>query len=189
MTNAKNILYFLILIISAIFVCGCLNDDVPKEPIKLELRTPTLIDDVLVMFSSVTLVKKFDGTEAENGYKFAVIHVTAKNEGFTSNIFPFSGSLSKVLKVNKGYLYEDESLLSRDPSLMRPTELKRGHIVFEILEDTYPTELYLAQVLDTTNCLTAYAYGYLSMKEDTKKIKALRRECIDTYVLQIESVL
>lgn len=175
--------YFLILIIGAILISGCINSDLPKEPTKLELRKSATIDDVSVTFDSVSFVNKIDYTEADKGYKLVVITVTAKNLGLEEKQFPFLWG-KKELKVDKGYKYEDH-YKSKEPPSMRPEETKTGYLVFEILNDTYPTELYLERVIDTTNCLNAYDLGYLSMKEDNENVKALRRECIDKYTLSI----
>ncbi|MBU4300817.1 MAG: DUF4352 domain-containing protein [Nanoarchaeota archaeon] len=177
---------------SVILISGCIDNYVQKEPTILEFGKPAIINDVSVTFDSVRFADKIDDyTKADNGYKFAIIHVTAKNLGLEETQFPFSSTGSSymmniVLSVNKGYKYK---VFNSDYFFsIRPEDTETVDFEFEILKDTYPTELYLERVKDTTDCLKAQRLWVSSLSiYPAENIEGLKPECIDKYTVSIQS--
>jgi len=134
-------IWFLILIVGIVFISGCISGKIISKPTQLEFGKPVVVDDVSITFNSVRFADKVGTSTADNGYKFAIIDITAKNVGFEKKYFPFD-SWDMEIKVDKGYKYEYH-YSSKEPSSMKPEDIETGYIVFEILDDTYPIELYI----------------------------------------------
>ncbi|MDP1693979.1 MAG: DUF4352 domain-containing protein, partial [Candidatus Woesearchaeota archaeon] len=141
----------LLLVLFVIFV-GCKS--IPEKPTKLQFQEPIIVDDVSITFDSVRFGDKvtiiYEGktisVTADKGYKFVVIDITSRNVGSEEEYFPFY-TFDMEIKVDKGYRYKHH-FSSEPPSSMRPEDVETGYVVFEILEDTYPIELYIDDIFD-----------------------------------------
>jgi len=130
--------WVLVLVLFVIFVGSRF---ISEKPTKLEFQEPIIVDDISITFDSVRFADKIGSSTADSGYKFVIIDITSRNVGSEKKYFPFD-SYDMEIKVDKGYRYEYH-YSSKEPSSMRPEDVETGYIVFEILEDTYPTELYI----------------------------------------------
>ena len=133
-----NKAWCLILLIGTVLVSGCVSGNVvAEEPKLLEFKKPIVIDEVSITFDSISFADKINYYSADDGYKFAVIYISAKNIGYERKFFPLDFYDMKMT-VNSGYKYEyhtaSEPLFS-----IRPGDSKTGYVVFEILKETYPT--------------------------------------------------
>lgn len=101
---------------------------------------------VRVVFDAAWFTTTHEYSEAESGYKFVVIQLKAQNIG-NKEVDTF-GPLDKwEVTVDKGYLYQAKSSPYLD---VRPEETKTGYVTFEILEQTYPTEVRYRQFLSSS---------------------------------------
>ncbi|MCD6591332.1 MAG: DUF4352 domain-containing protein [Candidatus Aenigmarchaeota archaeon] len=140
-SNITNYSRIILVIFLLIFISGCLT--------KLEFQKPIIIKDVSITFDSIMLTKVLDnGLVSDKGYKFVVINITAKNIGTEERFFPFCCLFypyaNMRLEVDRGYRYRPHySNTLCYISMLRPEEVKKGCIIFEVLEDTYPTRLII----------------------------------------------
>jgi hypothetical protein len=84
-------------------------------------------------------------SQADIGYKFLVVEVSAKNLGNREVETYIVGDKWEVT-VDKGYVYQEWSgvifgVVQTPSFTLRPEEEKVGYIVFEILKDTTPLEV------------------------------------------------
>ena len=146
----------LILLLSVVFISGCISGKIiSRQPTLLEFKKPIVVNDVSITFDSVRFTNKITHHIADEGYKFVIINMTAENIGLEKKNFPFYFQDMEI-KVNKGYVYTYKS--GKTISSLRPEDTEIGYVVFEILNNTYPTEL----------CVNDWWYGkyILPMSQD-----------------------
>lgn len=131
----------LILLLSVVFISGCIGGKIiSRQPTLLEFKKPIVVDDISITFDSVRFTNKINHHIADEGYKFVIINITAENIGLEENNFPFYFQDMEI-KVNKGYVYTYYT--GKVISPLRPEDTEIGYVVFEILNNTYPIELYI----------------------------------------------
>lgn len=175
--NMRKKVHILALLLAIILVSGCISGKViaeeSKEPKLLEFKRPIIVDNISITFDSIWITDKTDLYVADDGYKFAIIYISAKNIGYEKKYFPLDFYDMKMT-VNSGYKYEYHTA-SKDLFDMRPTDTEKGYVVFEILKDTYPTELYIENDIHTEHCLKMQLAPHYEYE----------RECIEKSILPI----
>lgn len=107
------------------------------------------MNDIIITFMPVEYDYKGKYSwDLDEGYKYAKIGFFAENIGSKSKSFPFYRFDAK-LKVDKGYEYSADYSQSDVPIRLRPEDREWGVLVFEILDDTTPTELIISRTWGT----------------------------------------
>jgi len=129
---------------------------------------------VKFVFDSAWFTTTHEYYEAESGYKFLIVQLTAQNIG-NKEVIAFSWLDKWEVTVDKGYLYESKS----KPSLnVRPEEKKEEHIIFEILQETSPVEVGYYKFLSTSPSVVLSLKG---VGFATKTVAAKEWLTIDSY--------
>ncbi|MEM2107643.1 MAG: hypothetical protein QXV46_07540, partial [Candidatus Bathyarchaeia archaeon] len=134
-----------------------------QEGGKVTIRQPFILkfgtDDipVKIVFDSAWLTTTHEYYEAESGYKFLIVQLTAQNIG-KKEVVAFNWLDKWEVTVDKGYLYMSKSQpwMAR----LRPEEKKTEQIIFEILQETSPVEVKYYRFLSASQSVTLNLKGY-----------------------------
>ena len=123
------------------------------ETVRINLGQEIQQDDLILVFTDMRIGYEeirepliYD--EPDPNYKYVIINLTIKNNGIKETRSPTM--YNEMLLVDKGYLYEPykkwEFLTSGEEFerlFLRPEEQKTTYAVFEILDNTIPTKLFV----------------------------------------------
>jgi hypothetical protein len=138
----------ILLIFIGLYIIGSLigiNNEEYEEVIIKESNFKDIIEinSNSIRFDSIKYVKKmniYPYTPNEK-YKIVELNTTLENLGIQSSAYPIINS-DLSLKVDKGYIYNAKGRVKTRGTTL-PEDKEKLIFYFEILEDTYPTELII----------------------------------------------
>ncbi|MCD6522488.1 MAG: DUF4352 domain-containing protein [Candidatus Diapherotrites archaeon] len=113
---------------------------ISPPPIIANAGEQITIGNITIIFEEPRITKQISLFEPDEGYKFVIINIVAKNNGVRETNFPLHYRYAKLI-VDRGYQYTHNSWLSDRIYSIKPGDEEEGSLVFEILDETTPLEL------------------------------------------------